>query len=119
MMLWFVKTAIHKKQNNHRNLSLDPHMLASSYRPRSTEGLVGIIGIPSFTIFYQICARHTYWGNFVPYRVIKKNLTQNEINIKNTSDTNVSIKYAYTDRQNCFLSITKTIMCFHCSVQKI
>ena len=50
---------------------------------------------------------------------LKKNLTQNEININNTSDKNVSIKYAYTDRQNCFLSITKTITCFHCSVQKI
>ena len=57
------------------------------------------------------CITHTGW--------LKKNLTQNEINITNTSDNNVSIKYTYTDRQNCFLSRTKTITCFHCSVQKI
>ena len=49
----------------------------------------------------------------------KKKLTKNKINITNTSDKNVNIKYAYTDRQNCFLSMTKTIMWFHCSVNKI
>ena len=49
-----------------------------------------------------IFGRHTGW--------LKRKLTQNEINIKNTSDKNVNIKYAYTDRQNCFISITKTIM---------
>ena len=40
----------------------------------------------------------------------KKHLTQNEINLKNTCDDNVNIKYAYIDRQNSFLSITKTIL---------
>ena len=53
------------------------------------------------------------------YRVIKKLSTQNEIIITNTSDKNIEIKYAYTDRHNCFLSITKTIMSFHFSVKKM
>ena len=72
---------------------------------------------PCGSVYY---VQYQIGGPFhITYRVIKKKLTQNEINIKNTSDKNVSIKYAYTDRQNCFLSRTKTIMCFHCSVQKI
>ena len=32
------------------------------------------------------------------YRVIKKLLTQSEIIIKNISDKNIDMKYAYTDR---------------------
>ena len=39
-----------------------------------------------------------------------KKMIQNEINIKNTSDNICNVKYANTDRENCFLSITKTIM---------
>ena len=40
------------------------------------------------------------------YRVFQKTLDQNEINITNTSNKNIKIKYAYSDRHNCFLSLT-------------
>ena len=36
-----------------------------------------------------------------------KKMTQNEIDIKNSSDKNIDIKHAYTNKQNWFLSITK------------
>ena len=44
--------------------------------------------------------------------MIQKNAL-NEIDIKNASDKNVKIKYAYNERHNdCFLSTTTIIMGF-------
>ena len=40
----------------------------------------------------------------LPYRVLTKNLIQNEMNIKNTSDQNIKIK-------NVYILIEKTVSC--------
>ena len=49
------------------------------------------------------------------YRVIQRTLESKWKEEKSTSES-INIRYASTHRQDCFLSVTKIIVRFHCSI---